>query len=62
MVLLYASKYHDISNVINLSGRYDLKKGIGERLGVHFLERLKQQGFFDVKDGIVTFVSDIKKL
>ncbi|XP_013625583.1 PREDICTED: uncharacterized protein LOC106331723 isoform X2 [Brassica oleracea var. oleracea] len=27
VVLLYASKYHDISNVINLSGRYDLKKG-----------------------------------
>lgn len=26
VVLLYASKYHDISNVINLSGRYDLKK------------------------------------
>ncbi|KAH0893417.1 hypothetical protein HID58_055846, partial [Brassica napus] len=51
VVLLYASKYHDISNVINLSGRYDLKKGIGERLGEHFLERLKQQGFFDVKDG-----------
>ncbi|RID58439.1 hypothetical protein BRARA_F01742 [Brassica rapa] len=53
VVLLYASKYHDISNVINLSGRYDLKRGIGERLGEDFLERLEQQGFFDVKDGIV---------
>ena len=53
MVLLYASKYHDISNVINLSGRYDLKKGIRERLGEDFLDRLEQQGFFDVKDGIV---------
>ncbi|KAF8081623.1 hypothetical protein N665_0874s0017 [Sinapis alba] len=51
VVLLYASKYHDISNVINLSGRYDLKKGIGERLGGDFLERVKEQGFFDVKDG-----------
>ncbi|CAN7022040.1 unnamed protein product [Brassica rapa subsp. trilocularis] len=51
VVLLYASKYHDISNVINLSGRYDLKRGIGERLGEDFLDRLEQQGFFDVKDG-----------
>jgi pimeloyl-ACP methyl ester carboxylesterase len=53
VVLLYASKYHDIPNVINLSGRYDLKKGIGERLGEDFLERIKQQGYIDVKDGIV---------
>ncbi|ANM63818.1 alpha/beta-Hydrolases superfamily protein [Arabidopsis thaliana] len=51
VVLLYASKYHDIPNVINLSGRYDLKKGIGERLGEDFLERIKQQGYIDVKDG-----------
>ncbi|KAL0713758.1 hypothetical protein Bca4012_020736 [Brassica carinata] len=51
VVLLYASKYHNISNVINLSGRYDLKKGIGERLGEDFLERINQQGFFDVNVG-----------
>ncbi|KAG7559997.1 hypothetical protein ISN45_Aa05g015610 [Arabidopsis thaliana x Arabidopsis arenosa] len=51
VVLLYASKYHDIPNVINLSGRYDLKKGIGERLGDDFLERIKDQGYIDVKDG-----------
>ncbi|XP_010460760.1 PREDICTED: uncharacterized protein LOC104741573 [Camelina sativa] len=51
VVLVYASKYHDICNVINLSGRYDLKKGIGERLGEDFLERVKQQGFIDVKEG-----------
>ncbi|EFH53826.1 predicted protein [Arabidopsis lyrata subsp. lyrata] len=53
VVLLYASKYHDIPNVINLSGRYDLKKGIGERLGENFVERIKKQGYIDVKDGIV---------
>ncbi|KAG7564797.1 Alpha/Beta hydrolase fold [Arabidopsis suecica] len=51
VVLLYASKYHDVRNVINLSGRYDLKKGIRERLGEDFLERIKQQGFIDVGDG-----------
>ena len=53
MVLLYASKYHDISNVINLWGRYDLKKGIRERLGEDFLENIKEQGFIDVNSGIV---------
>ncbi|KAF8081622.1 hypothetical protein N665_0874s0016 [Sinapis alba] len=51
VVLLYASKYHDIRNVINLSGRYDLKKGIRERLGEDFLERIKEQGFIDVNNG-----------
>ncbi|KAG7593340.1 Alpha/Beta hydrolase fold [Arabidopsis thaliana x Arabidopsis arenosa] len=51
VVLVYASKYHDIHNVINLSGRYDLKEGIGQRLGEDFLERIKQQGFIDIKEG-----------
>uniref|UniRef100_A0A1J3CRE9 Serine aminopeptidase S33 domain-containing protein n=2 Tax=Noccaea caerulescens TaxID=107243 RepID=A0A1J3CRE9_NOCCA len=51
VVLLYASKYRDIRNVINLSGRYDLNTGIRERLGGDFLERIKQQGFIDVEDG-----------
>ncbi|KAG7598679.1 Serine aminopeptidase S33 [Arabidopsis suecica] len=50
VVLVYASKYHDIHNVINLSGRYDLKEGIGQRLGEDFLERIKQQGFIDIKE------------
>jgi alpha/beta superfamily hydrolase len=51
VVLVYASKYQDIRNVINLSGRYDLKRGIGERLGEDYLERIKQQGFIDIKEG-----------
>ncbi|XP_010541068.1 PREDICTED: uncharacterized protein LOC104814624 [Tarenaya hassleriana] len=50
VVLLYASKYHDIPNVVNVSGRYDLKRGIGERIGEDFLERIKQNGFINVKD------------
>jgi hypothetical protein len=33
VVLLYASKYQDIHTVVNVSGRYDLSKGIEERLG-----------------------------
>ncbi|PIN02730.1 putative esterase [Handroanthus impetiginosus] len=49
VVLLYASKYHDIGAVVNVSGRYDLKRGIKERLGEKFLERLKKDGYIDVK-------------
>ncbi|AEE31139.2 alpha/beta-Hydrolases superfamily protein [Arabidopsis thaliana] len=55
VVLVYASKYQDIRNVINLSGRYDLKRGIGERLGEDYLERIKQQGFIDIKEGNAGF-------
>jgi uncharacterized protein len=48
-VLLYASKYHDIKTVVNLSGCYDLKAGIEERLGKDYLERIRKDGFIDVK-------------
>ncbi|WVZ10334.1 hypothetical protein V8G54_014864 [Vigna mungo] len=48
VVLLYASKYHDIKTVINISGRYDLKAGIEERLGKDYLERIRKDGFIDV--------------
>ena len=50
MVLLYASKYHDVRTVVNVSGRYDLKKGIVERFGEEFMEKLKEKGYVDVKD------------
>ncbi|XP_061995312.1 uncharacterized protein LOC133713319 isoform X1 [Rosa rugosa] len=50
VVLLYASKYHDICTVVNVSGRYDLKKGIGERLGKDFMETIKKEGFLDIKN------------
>lgn len=49
VVLLYASKYHDMRTVVNLSGRYDLKKGIAERLGEDFMERIKKDGYIDVE-------------
>ncbi|KAL2501243.1 alpha/beta-hydrolase superfamily protein [Forsythia ovata] len=48
-VLLYASKYHDIPAVVSVSGRYDLKRGIEERLGKEFLERIEKDGYIDVK-------------
>lgn len=47
--MLYASKYHDMRTVVNLSGRYDLKKGIAERLGEDFMERIKKDGYIDVE-------------
>ncbi|XP_059431411.1 uncharacterized protein LOC132164911 isoform X2 [Corylus avellana] len=50
VVLLYASKYHDIDTVVNVSGRYDLTKGIEERFGKDFMQKIKEDGFFDIKD------------
>ncbi|XP_050220051.1 uncharacterized protein LOC126670381 [Mercurialis annua] len=49
-VVLYASKYHDIKAVINVSGRYDLSKGLEEKFGKDFMDKIKQDGFFDVKN------------
>ncbi|KAF6169764.1 hypothetical protein GIB67_004156 [Kingdonia uniflora] len=48
VVLLYASRYHDLPKVVNVSGRFDLKNGIGEHLGNDFLERIKKKGYIDV--------------
>ncbi|KAF5197717.1 Alpha/beta-Hydrolases superfamily protein, partial [Thalictrum thalictroides] len=48
VVLLYASKYHDVPTIINVAGRYDPKKGIAERLGKDFMEVIKRDGFIDV--------------
>ena len=50
MVLLYASMYHDVPVVVNLSGRFALDRGIEGRLGKKFLQRIKKDGFIDVKD------------
>ncbi|XP_042456481.1 uncharacterized protein LOC122041021 isoform X2 [Zingiber officinale] len=50
VVLLYASKYADAHTVINLSGRFDLKRGIENVLGEDYLQRIKIDGFIDVMD------------
>lgn len=49
IVLLYASKCPDVQTVVNISGRYDLKTGVAERLGEDFMERIKKDGYIDVK-------------
>ena len=61
VVLLYASKYQDISTVFNVSGRYDLKRGIEERTGKGFMEKIKQDGFIDVKDGTGSVIYRVTK-
>ncbi|XP_048133656.1 putative uncharacterized protein YDL057W isoform X3 [Rhodamnia argentea] len=53
VVLLYASKYNDIHTVVNMSSRYDVKGLMGEiedRLGKDFMQKIKEDGFFDVKN------------
>lgn len=48
MVLFYASRFKDVNNVVNISGRFDLRRGIEGRLGKDYLKRIKQYGFIDV--------------
>ncbi|KAJ4733034.1 alpha/beta-Hydrolases superfamily protein [Rhynchospora pubera] len=53
--LLYASEYHDIPSVVNISGRFGLNHGIQGRLGKGFMERITKDGFIDVKDKLGNF-------
>ncbi|KAK1603190.1 hypothetical protein QYE76_016560 [Lolium multiflorum] len=48
VVIIYASMYQDVSRIINMSGRFDLKRGIADRLGNDYMERINQHGFIDV--------------
>ncbi|XP_061367827.1 uncharacterized protein LOC133310842 isoform X3 [Gastrolobium bilobum] len=50
VVLLYASKYKDVDIVVNISGRFNLARGMESRLGKNFIQRIKQDGFIDVKN------------
>ncbi|KAB1219817.1 hypothetical protein CJ030_MR3G009459 [Morella rubra] len=50
VVLLYASMFNDISIVINISGRFNLERGMEGPLGKDFLQRIKQKGFIDVRN------------
>jgi alpha/beta superfamily hydrolase len=48
VVIIYASMYRDVSRIINMSGRFDLKRGIGDRLGNDYMQMINQHGFIDV--------------
>ncbi|KAI4337145.1 hypothetical protein L6164_015594 [Bauhinia variegata] len=50
VVLLYASKYKDAHTVVNISGRFNLLRGMERRLGKDFIQRIKRDGFIDVKN------------
>ncbi|KAL2317921.1 hypothetical protein Fmac_031797 [Flemingia macrophylla] len=50
VVLLYASKYKDIHVVVNISGRFNLVRSMESRLGNNFIQRIKQDGYIDVKN------------
>lgn len=56
VVLLYASVYNDIPRVVNISGRFNLKRGIEDRLGKDYMRRIKENGFIDVKDKFGAFL------
>lgn len=49
-MVLYASIYNDVPMVVNLSGRFYLEKGVEERLGKEFMDRINKEGFIDVTD------------
>ncbi|KAE8666879.1 Detected protein of confused Function [Hibiscus syriacus] len=51
VALLYASKYRDIRIVVNVAGRCDMKRGLAERFGEDFMEKIKKDGYIDVKQG-----------
>ncbi|KAL4282699.1 hypothetical protein GQ457_16G003420 [Hibiscus cannabinus] len=46
LVLLYASKYHDVRVIVNVSGRYNLKRGLTE----DFVEKIQKDGYIEIKN------------
>ncbi|KAL6648641.1 hypothetical protein ACP70R_012865 [Stipagrostis hirtigluma subsp. patula] len=61
VVILYASMYRDIPSVINISGRFNLERGIGERFGNGYMERINEHGFIDVGDKTGHFMYRVTK-
>ncbi|CAO2179480.1 unnamed protein product [Urochloa humidicola] len=57
VVVVYASIYGDVPMVVNLSGRFYLEKGVEERLGKEFMDRINKEGYIDVinKSGKVLY-------
>lgn len=47
-VLLYASRSNDVETVVNIAGRFNLRRGIEGRLGKNFQEKIELHGFIDV--------------
>lgn len=49
-VILYAAKYNDVHTVVNIAGRFNLERGMEGRLGKDYLQRIKKDGFIDVRN------------
>ncbi|XP_062180272.1 uncharacterized protein LOC133884746 [Phragmites australis] len=49
-VLLYASMYHDVPIIVNISARFALERGIDGRLGKNFMQKMKKDGYIDVSN------------
>eukprot|EP00976_Prorocentrum_cordatum_P008826 176044-Prorocentrum_minimum.AAC.2 len=50
VVLLYGSQYQDVDVIINVSGRYHMKRGIEERFGPENMNKIEAEGFILQKD------------
>ncbi|XP_062210218.1 uncharacterized protein LOC133911815 isoform X2 [Phragmites australis] len=61
VVILYASMHRDIPSVINMSGRFNLERGIGDRFGNDYMEKINQHGFIDVGDKTGCFMYRVTK-
>uniref|UniRef100_A0A0D9Z3E3 Small ribosomal subunit protein uS10c n=1 Tax=Oryza glumipatula TaxID=40148 RepID=A0A0D9Z3E3_9ORYZ len=48
VVILYSSIHRDVASIINMSGRFDLRRGIADRLGSDYMEKIDRYGFIDV--------------
>lgn len=49
-MLLYASMYHDVPIIVNISARFALERGIDGRLGKNFMQKMKKDGYIDVSN------------
>jgi uncharacterized protein len=41
--------HDDVKIIVNLSGRFDLRTGIKERLGEEFMQMIEKDGYIDIK-------------
>ena len=50
---LYASIYDNVRTIVNLSGRFDLKKGIEERIGEGSIDRINKEAILTSRTNLV---------
>jgi dienelactone hydrolase len=50
VVLLYGAQYNDVRCIVNVAGRFDMRKGIDQRLGAEGLAALAATGVWMQRD------------